>query len=68
MQTGLSLYHFGYSLTSLADALLARHTIFPPNVGEELLRDEPKQRLRRRLDISRRREQRSDIRLPSQAY
>ena len=35
-------------LTSYADILLARHAIFP-NVGEEILREEPKECLRRRL-------------------
>ena len=41
---------------SLADALLARHAIFPPKRdGEERLRDEPKERLRGRLDSWRRR-------------
>ena len=35
-------------LASPADAVLARHAIFPPR-REERLRDEPKQRLRGRL-------------------
>ena len=36
---------------AIADALLARHAIFPPKRnGEERLRDEPKERLRGRLD------------------
>ena len=34
-------------IASLADALLARHAIFPPQQGAEgRLRDEPKERLR----------------------
>ena len=36
-------------LASLADALLTCHAIFPPLVGEQRLRDEPKERLRGRL-------------------
>ena len=39
----------GSNVASLADALLARHAIFPPQRTEERLRHEPKERLRGRL-------------------
>ena len=38
-----------YQVASHADILLARHAIFPPQRGEERLRDEPKECLRGRL-------------------
>ena len=44
----LLLFYIWTRVASLADALLARHAIFLPLVGEERLRDEPKERLRLR--------------------
>ena len=41
-----------FSIAFLEDALFACHAIFPPQrVGKGRLRDEPKERLRRRLDF-----------------
>ena len=48
----LLFFHARARVASYADLPLARHAIFPPqrgNIGEEILRDESKVGLRRRL-------------------
>ena len=52
LNRGFTVYIATEDITSHADILLARHAIFPPQrtfVGEERLRDEPKECLRGRL-------------------